>query len=168
MHNIKVKQTFTRGGTELSKKIKKPRNYCATVFLHLTVVAIFVLSLVSLFPQDLNAEKKVTKQTCSECHDEQVAAFINNPHAGKEAKCIDCHTGGDKHLEEGGKETIFSFKESDTANSKSAKCIKCHQNSTGMYFASSHGKASLDCTACHKVHMKEAKPGLVKHGGTKS
>lgn len=115
--------------------------------------AIFVFGFIVFLPNTLQTGE-VNK--CAECHDEVAAKFKTNPHAGLD-DCGNCHGDAAKHMEDGGTETIFSFAETDTANAKSKKCMSCHNSTGARYFAGSHGKASMACTDCHKVHKKDMK-----------
>lgn len=110
-------------------------------------------------------ESDQTPENCGDCHEEQMTVFKLSPHGT--SSCSSCHGDAGKHIEEGGsKGTIFAFGLSETSIQKAKKCISCHKESNARFFASSHGKASMDCTGCHKVHQK--KTLAHKIDGTKS
>jgi DmsE family decaheme c-type cytochrome len=105
-------------------------------------------------------------QTCAECHEDLAAAFKTNAHtvidskglAGRvnaKSSCASCHGKVDKHLEEAEAGNVFAFKAADTANAKSKRCLNCHGDNHGKYFASAHGKASMACTQCHSIHKEK-------------
>ncbi len=108
-------------------------------------------------------------KTCGQCHEDVVKGFLHKPHAAiGEASCTACHTGAEKHIQEGGGTNIFAFKPDDQATQKTAMCLKCHAESSSKFMAGPHGKASLDCTTCHSVHAAKTNPNLLKSGSTKS
>ena len=104
--------------------------------------------------------------TCLECHDGMTTTFKMEPHAGLD-NCAACHTGAEKHMEEGGGvDNILAFRDSDGLKDKAGACLGCHTRDAGRYMASPHGKASMDCTTCHSVHS--TKPSLLKTSANKN
>lgn len=112
-------------------------------------LGILIFGCLAFLPNSAAADAKTDAEACAQCHEDQVAAFKAAIHAG--SNCSDCHGDAAKHMEEG-EGAIFAFKEADTPNAKSARCLKCHQGNHSRFFASSHGKASMACTDCHKAH----------------
>lgn len=119
----------------------------------------------------ISAAKPVFQETdidtCSACHEDLATAFMPTPHAVNNS-CTACHGDTETHFEEGGGPNIFAFKTTDIPNAKSEKCLTCHLKSNSDYFASPHGKASMDCTACHVIHAEETNPSLLKVSATKT
>lgn len=107
-------------------------------------------------------------ETCADCHEDVVKAFISKPHAAVISDCTACHGSAEKHLEEGGGATIFAFKTTDLPGRKVKMCLACHTKTTPRFMVSPHGKAAMDCTTCHSVHSEKAKPSLLKTSALKS
>ncbi len=104
---------------------------------------------------------------CSDCHEEVCADFKLVRHAEVKTEtwiqiahkvetiCANCHGDPTKHIEaSGGPGTIFAFKKTDDVQAKTQKCLDCHSGTRARFFASPHGKASMDCTNCHDDLMK--------------
>ncbi len=104
---------------------------------------------------------------CAECHEDACTDFKLVRHAqikmGKwtdiahqvETICANCHGDPEEHLQAGGSaDTIFTFKKTSLALAKAQKCLNCHSGTRSRFIASSHGKASMDCTNCHDELMK--------------
>lgn len=144
---------------DLPKKMQKLPILRLIGFFGLTICLATFLSAAE--PANLNSDV----DTCADCHEEVVKAFANNPHA---ENCTGCHLGSEKHLEEAGPGSIFAFKSSDLPNEKTKACLSCHTKDNSRYLASPHGKASMDCTICHSVHMANPQPGMLRTGSTKS
>jgi DmsE family decaheme c-type cytochrome len=105
------------------------------------------------------------ENACAECHTDTAKAFARNPHSALgEAACASCHTGADKHIAEGGGDTLFAFKATDKPAEKIKACLACHSGSNAQFMASPHGKASLDCTSCHSVHSSGPEKHLLNAG----
>ena len=116
-------------------------------------------------PDRALAQEAVGPETCADCHEERVQAFVWNPHAVLDTKglakkanaafsCVSCHGDASQHIEEGGGEgTIFAFKASDRALTKTEKCLTCHGETHPQYLTSNHAKGGLDCTSCHTIHL---------------
>jgi len=146
----------------MKKKLKLPSGK--------TIGSICLAILVTGF---LSAAKPsnqaIDMETCADCHEDLVKAFVLKPHSAIDLNsCTACHGDAEKHLEEGGGPTIFAFKSTDVPNEKSKKCLSCHTRSNSRFFASSHGKSSMDCTTCHVEHSEQTKPSLLKTSSTKS
>jgi DmsE family decaheme c-type cytochrome len=108
-------------------------------------------------------------ETCGSCHEDVVKAFSQKPHAAiGDKSCTACHSGAERHLQEGTAASIFSFKETDLPAEKSRKCSTCHADDHARFMAGPHGKASLDCTTCHTIHALKTSPEQLKTGETKT
>lgn len=135
-----------------------------TIALFAVVIAVFGLGVAAKpVPQAKDAE------TCGACHEEMVKAFASRLHGVLTTQgCTACHGNAEKHLEEEGKGGIFAFKATDVPNEKSEKCLTCHAKDNPQFMASPHGKASLDCTTCHSIHVEQAASPLLKTKENKS
>ncbi len=111
------------------------------------------------------AMEEVTPELCAACHEDVVNAFTaDNPHAAMDApdwhgrspgalSCAGCHGDPSAHLEAGGgKETIFSFDESNGHVVNAKRCLACHGDVHPRFFQSPHAAAGMDCTSCHTIH----------------
>lgn len=104
-----------------------------------------------------------TESPCVTCHEDAVKAFGHNPHSSLgDSACASCHAGADKHLAEGGGQTILAFKATDAPQAKAKVCLTCHASQQGHFMSGPHGQASMDCTACHSMHSQPVKAGLLK------
>jgi DmsE family decaheme c-type cytochrome len=131
------------------------------------LIAVFGAGLLMLCANILWADTAAEggTQVCAECHEEHVAASKAKPHSvldtkklwleGHTSSCTSCHGDVKDHLEEGGAETVFSFKETDPVMEKTNRCLACHKTDNARFFASPHGKSAMDCTSCHTVHGKK-------------
>jgi DmsE family decaheme c-type cytochrome len=119
---------------------------------------LFFYSILSAKPTFVQTNQG--SDTCAECHDVLAAAFHYTPHAEK--ACTSCHDNPQKHLEEGGGPNIFAFGPEILAPEKSEKCLACHFQTKARFFASPHGKSSMDCTSCHSIHAAGTSPYLLK------
>ena len=129
-----------------------------------------IVGISFLFCVLATAAPAVTQESdsaaCLECHDGMTATFKMEPHAALD-NCAACHTGAEKHMEEGGGvDNILAFRDSDGLKDKAGACLGCHTRDAGRYMASPHGKASMDCTTCHSVHA--TKPALLKTSANKN
>lgn len=105
-----------------------------------------------------------TAEDCAACHEDQVAEFGANPHsvldslgwadqAGAGFSCAACHSGIDRHMEEGGGVgTIFAFGDTEAAMDKAQVCLTCHADTHPQFLRSAHAMAAVSCTDCHSVH----------------
>jgi DmsE family decaheme c-type cytochrome len=118
-------------------------------------------------PAETMAHQDQDFETCLDCHEDVVKAFSAMPHAAG-GSCTGCHGNAEEHLEEGGGPNIFAFKDTDSANSKAGKCLTCHVKSNPRYMASPHGKAAMDCTACHSAHARTGNPAQLRMAEPKS
>jgi DmsE family decaheme c-type cytochrome len=136
----------------------------------LIVVGMILFAVFLLYPT-LNAKtptliQDVASNTCAECHEDMAKVFQITPHAAN--SCIACHDDPDAHLEEGGGPNIFAFTAENLANEKSKKCLSCHSQDNARFFASPHGKSSMDCTSCHVIHTEKIMPALLKTSPAKN
>ena len=142
--------------------------------LFIGLAVFFITYLGAARPE---VQEKEEFGVCAECHEDVCADFKLMRHGEvktgtwtdvaikQETLCANCHGDPAKHIEEGGgKGTIFSFKETDLAQAKTKQCLNCHSGTRAQFFASPHGKASMDCTNCHDELMKTA---VVKKNATK-
>jgi len=143
----------------------------ASVFLFL----IILLVIPSLIAKEVDVQGEyVGSETCMECHEEQYKNYKMSIHYLTEKKnlkikgCEACHGPGSIHAEDGVVEAIFTFDAATLAADKTEKCLNCHTRSNSRFFASSHGKSSMDCTTCHVEHSEQTKPSLLKTSSTKS
>jgi len=148
----------------------------------LGLVGLVVLFITYFLSQPLAASSAADTavnekyQACAECHDDMAASLKMGVHglidkkglahqANAQFSCESCHGDITKHLEEPEAGNIFAFKTGDKANMKSNRCLICHKDNHADYFASSHGKAALDCSSCHTVHGKANKTLLKESRG---
>jgi DmsE family decaheme c-type cytochrome len=148
--------------------VKEKRSKSTSLFTRSLKIAgtVFFILVFSGFMMGITTpESAETAENCGDCHEEQAAAFKLTPHGA--ASCSGCHGDAGKHIEEGGgKGTIFAFGPNETPMAKSKRCIGCHKEGNVRFFASPHGKASMDCTGCHMAHPKK---GMAhKTSGTRS
>ena len=144
----------------------------ALIALSVKAFGLFVLAVLAAgFLTAAKPVQQTTKdaETCGQCHEDAVKGFAQKPHAAiGAAGCTSCHTGAEKHIQEGGGANIFAFKPADPSAQKSKTCLKCHADSSSRFMSGPHGKAALDCTICHSVHAAKTNPNLLKTGATKS
>jgi DmsE family decaheme c-type cytochrome len=140
-------------------------------FLGLAACLTAVFSAAKPVRQETKAgQEKKTAETCGECHEEMLAGLSRQPHAAiGAASCTVCHSGAEKHVQEGGGvDNIFAFKSSDLPTQKAKVCLKCHADYGSRFMAGPHGKAPLDCMTCHSVHTIGTNPNLLKTSATQS
>ena len=84
--------------------------------------------------------EKLSKPSCSECHDDRVKRFSSSVHGLKGIDCKDCH---DVHfLNKGAKQRIDA-----------TVCVRCHKETCEAYVNSVHAKkGTISCTECHNPH----------------
>lgn len=117
--------------------------------------------------------------TCLGCHDEdegkyKAKALFKTKHAHRGDKrspfgagglqCESCHGPGALHARNKKGAAIGSFKADSkySLEERNQICLSCHQNSTRTaWHASTHERADLACTDCHKIH-EEHDPVLKK------
>jgi DmsE family decaheme c-type cytochrome len=102
---------------------------------------------------------------CAQCHEETAKAFASNPHRALGANCTDCHGRTEQHAEEGGAlETMVTFtpKKGRNALQNARQCLSCHKTSVSAFLSGPHGRASMDCTACHVIHSPRPESRLLK------
>jgi predicted CXXCH cytochrome family protein len=128
----------------------------ALIALSVKALGLFVLAVLAA--GFLAAAKPVQQtakdtETCGQCHEEVVKGFAQKPHAAiGAASCTSCHTGSEKHIQEGGGANIFAFKPADPSAQKAANCLKCHADKGGP-FLYEHGSSRVEgCAVCHDSH----------------
>ncbi|MCX7973689.1 MAG: cytochrome c3 family protein [Candidatus Aminicenantes bacterium] len=130
----------------------------------MTIIA--VSFALTLFLGAKNSGEKIQKtEDCRACHEEVVKAFNRTPH--QQENCSACHQGAEKHVEEGTKESIFSFTAEKKPSEKIKPCLACHHPEAGHYPSSPHGRSNLDCTACHSIHSYQVNPSNLKASAVK-
>lgn len=128
-----------------------------------------LLTLALIFGLAARPAPRVEEQeTCASCHEDLAKAYPLTPHGASGAGCVACHGSAEKHLEEGGKGTIFAFTATDLAPDKSSRCLACHSKDNPRYLSSPHAKASLDCTTCHVVHAGQPSSNLLRTSAEKN
>jgi DmsE family decaheme c-type cytochrome len=146
--------------TKTRKKTKLP----FVEIIGLIALAIFISGFSS---SAKSATQAPDVETCLDCHEDLAKTFWSNPHS-ELSSCTACHGDAQRHLEEGGGPTIFAFKSEDIPREKSEKCLTCHLKTNPRFFASPHGKGSLDCTTCHVMHSEKTRPHLLESSSTRS
>ncbi|MDH4289266.1 MAG: DmsE family decaheme c-type cytochrome [Aquincola sp.] len=120
--------------------------------------------------------------TCLGCHDEEGASYsgsalFKTKHAQRGDKrapfgpgglqCEACHGPGAAHAAKGSKKklTINSFKADSfmSVEQRNRACLTCHEGTsrTGWH-ASTHERAEVACTDCHKIHHPQGDAVLAK------
>jgi DmsE family decaheme c-type cytochrome len=113
---------------------------------------------------------------CTGCHDEsdvrkptmldlhpQVLTIGKSRHGtvadGRTPSCTDCHGPSEDHLNYKGSakppkpDVVFGRLTQTPAETRSAKCLACHQGGNRMGWQSStHSSRDLACTSCHQIH----------------
>jgi len=84
--------------------------------------------------------EKLSKPSCSECHDDRVKRFSSSVHAITGIGCKECH---DVHfLNKTAKQRIDA-----------PVCVRCHKETCAVYDNSVHcKKGAVSCTGCHNPH----------------
>jgi DmsE family decaheme c-type cytochrome len=97
---------------------------------------------------------------CSTCHEDQVKAFLHNPHARGSvvkgevppATCATCHEGAEEHAKEADPSKVskpVGFKGSENT------CMLCHDTVTDRISrrAGMHSNTEqVNCLSCHSIH----------------
>ncbi len=104
--------------------------------------------------------QKIGNETCLACHDAVQPIFSRTSHASNE--CESCHGPGSEHAEAGGGLTL-SFK-SKPAKWANTQCLACHKQKGDIsgFSRSPHGRNSVSCVSCHRVHPESPNFGLLK------
>jgi DmsE family decaheme c-type cytochrome len=138
------------------------------------------LSIFFIFYLALSAQNKargnsdfVGSEVCKECHEAKYNEFVKSIHGKKaipgtpvnQEGCESCHGPGAQHVEKGGGRgvAIFAFNRQESANSRSAKCIACHEDMQGVenWNMSLHKTAGISCDRCHSPHMAKVEKDLL-------
>lgn len=123
-------------------------------------------------------EEPLDSSICAACHEDQVAAFDDNPHALLDApewgrfgiedgSCVSCHAGAAAHVEAGGGEgNILSFDENSSPVAATEACMTCHGDAHPGFLTSEHALAGVSCSGCHGIHHEASVPpvSLLKSG----
>ena len=118
--------------------------------------------------------------TCLNCHDEESAAYsasalFKTKHAHRGDKrapfgagglqCEACHGPGALHARNKRASAIVNFKADSKVSlaDRNKVCLACHENTsrTGWH-ASTHERADVACTDCHRMHRPEGDAVLAK------
>lgn len=145
------------------KSLKSSIQWLGILGLFMMIAGLLIAAKPS--PQEQKKEFGV----CAECHEDVCTDFKLVRHAEiktdqwtktavqVESLCTNCHGDPTNHLEQGGGAgTIFAFKKTDEPHAKADKCLQCHAQTRGRFYASPHGKAGMDCTYCHSELMKDS------------
>ncbi len=128
----------------------------------LMILAVFVMISGFIFAVHYQpAQEETDLETCSICHEERVEGFSKNPHIHVH-DCTSCHGDSDAHIETGEAGNIFAFKDSESALKKNQVCLSCHHDDIGAFYASPHGKSSMECISCHSIHYASNGSKLLK------
>jgi len=133
--------------------------------LSILSLALFIFFVLPNTRTGLCSEGYAGIETCKGCHDDKTEGFnksmhgkLENPRtpAAKEG-CESCHGSGVAHANEGGGKGvggIFSFDKKVDSNSKSSKCLSCHEETTHLAFWDNgrHKSAGISCDNCHSIH----------------
>jgi predicted CXXCH cytochrome family protein len=130
-------------------------------------------SIFFIFYLALSAQNKargnsefVGSEVCKACHEAKYNEFIMSIHGKKaipgtpvnQEGCESCHGPGAQHVEKGGGRgvAIFAFNRKESADSRAAKCIACHEDMQGVenWDMSMHKTAGISCDRCHSIHEK--------------
>lgn len=122
----------------------------------------------------------VSLSDCSDCHEDLVADFVDNPHAllegtglvkgmAAELSCAGCHGDPTAHVDDGGSvETVFSFAAA-TSLARTEQCMACHGDEHPFFEATRHSMAGVSCESCHSIHGTDGGGNsdwaLLKSGG---
>ena len=110
---------------------------------------------------------------CQACHREVYQNFQKeNPHwktfldpkvPADRKGCESCHGPGAKHINAGGKEFIFSFRD-QKAKVRSDACLKCHQKEREFFQfeRGAHKLGAVACNDCHRMHGTPLAAKLLK------
>jgi DmsE family decaheme c-type cytochrome len=104
------------------------------------------------------------EEVCADCHDDMVAQFQTNPHAGKTLRalpqatggsaCETCHLNAAQHAEEGDPELVSIPRDVGGHD----LCLDCHDGQLHGPTSSTaaHAGAAVYCFDCHAVHASAA------------
>lgn len=140
-------------------------------FIYLTSIA-FLLMLTGFISLDevRGDGGTVGVMTCRACHKDHYDSYVKSTHARQGIKgnpaakdgCESCHGPGAVHVQkrsnQGLEILIFSKKLAD-AETKTARCLACHEESRNVPFwhISRHKVAGLSCDNCHTLHSATSK-----------
>ena len=112
-------------------------------------LAVGICALFFLEAQGAGSPTPVLKgsEACTSCH----VAYQDHKAYIYHRDCLSCHASAtERHLVEGGPGVGFP---------DSGDCLKCHESRNLTYSNwafSDHGKAQIDCRACHGIHRPGA------------
>jgi DmsE family decaheme c-type cytochrome len=138
-----------------------------------------LLVVLGAFFVVLNAPNKVGgatdyvgSETCKDCHEGYYTNYSKSIHAkraipGSPANrdgCESCHGPGAQHVEKSGGRgvAIFAFDRRTDANTKSSKCLACHEElrTLAHWSMSRHKSGNVSCDNCHSIHTGGGKLSL--------
>jgi DmsE family decaheme c-type cytochrome len=164
--------------SQRSEGKKYPLIECLTLKTPALVFLMSFLIYLLVFPAFAAEEKKSAKTadgvSCEDCHEKESLTIGKTIHWKKAIKdspvqqkgCIACHGSGTAHVSEQGGTTkdLVTFSKKETAQQKSAACLKCHEGSRHLTFWDSgkHKQNDVSCADCHTSHAGTPGKSLVK------
>jgi DmsE family decaheme c-type cytochrome len=136
---------------------------------------LFVFLLVFMTQKGARGDSQyIGSDTCNACHPDFYSKFLKSVH-GKKAVlgspvnregCESCHGPGAEHANKGGGRgvAIFAFSRKESASTKSAKCLACHEDMKGVenWNMSRHKTGDVSCDICHPIHAARVEKYLLK------
>ncbi|HEY1255811.1 MAG TPA: DmsE family decaheme c-type cytochrome [Terracidiphilus sp.] len=101
---------------------------------------------------------------CARCHKAAVLDSAVDSHSKlgeAHGHCMNCHGSGKAHAQSGDVAQIFSFSAA-SASEVDQRCRTCHDGDHAGADRSTHVKANVSCTGCHRIHAAEAAPHFLK------
>jgi DmsE family decaheme c-type cytochrome len=138
------------------------KNILVFVFLFTFLLTSASLSLSDDKGQDM-AKNYAGSAACKGCHEDLYMNYAGSVHSKKHVEgpiykeaCETCHGSGAAHVEKGGGKgvSIFNFGKKNDAETRTSKCLSCHEDSRHLAFwnMSEHKNADVACNDCHKIH----------------
>jgi DmsE family decaheme c-type cytochrome len=127
-------------------------------------------------PQAPAASEAVTiAETCAGCHEANVLAFEDDPHARAfrhddhyaAASCQSCHGDATAHMEAGDGSQIVVPNRLPAAEVESL-CMSCHgENAAQTHWqGSDHQRRGVACLDCHSIHSRPDEPAGLEESET--
>jgi len=147
--------------------------------LSIISIMLFIFFIMPNTRTAMSSDDYAGIDTCLGCHDDKAEGFNNSLHGKKinprtpaaQEGCESCHGPGMEHANKGGGKGvggIFSFDKKLDADSRAAKCLACHAETTHLAFWDNgrHKSAGIACNDCHSIHhggeklLKAAQPDI--------